>query len=82
MRIHLGLQGGLHQMLGQLGQQPAVARSNRRPVARLVVRTLEEVPEGATHWSKRELAKRVRISPTSVLRIWRAFGLQPWRRKG
>jgi hypothetical protein len=37
------------------------------------------VPEGATHWSKRELAKRVGISPTSVHRIWRAFGLQPWR---
>ena len=43
------------------------------------MRTLEEVPEGATHWSKRELAKRVGISPTSVHRIWRAFGLQPWR---
>ena len=43
------------------------------------MRTLEEVPEGATHWSKRELAKRVGISPTSVHRIWRSFGLQPWR---
>jgi hypothetical protein len=45
----------------------------------VVVRALEEVPERATHRSKRELAKRVGISPTSVLRIWRAFGLQPWR---
>jgi transposase/transcriptional regulator with XRE-family HTH domain len=44
-----------------------------------VVRTLEEVPEGATHWSKRELARRVGMSPSSVLRIWRTFGLQPWR---
>ena len=43
------------------------------------MRTLEEMPEGATHWSKRELARRVGISPTSVHRIWRAFGLQPWR---
>ena len=48
-------------------------------VEEVVVRTLEEVPEGATHGSKRELAKRVGISPTSVHRIWRAFGLQPWR---
>jgi hypothetical protein len=48
-------------------------------VEEVVVRTLEEVPEGATHWSKRELAKRVGISPSSVHRIWRAFGLQPWR---
>jgi transposase len=43
------------------------------------VRTLEETPEGATHWSKRELAKRAGISATSVHRIWRASGLQPWR---
>ena len=48
-------------------------------VEEVVVRTLEEVPEGATHWSKRELAARAGISPSSVLRIWRAFGLQPWR---
>jgi len=45
----------------------------------VVVRTLEEVPEGATHWSKRELARRAGISPASVLRIWHAPGLQPWR---
>src|ERR1039457_3407870 len=48
-------------------------------VEEVVIRTLEEVPDGATHWSKRELARRVGISPTSVHRIWRAFGLQPWR---
>ena len=41
-------------------------------VEEVVVRTLEEVPEGATHWSKRELARQVGISPTSVHRIWRA----------
>ncbi|MGW2216498.1 IS630 family transposase [Nonomuraea sp. NPDC001684] len=45
----------------------------------VVVRTLEEVPAGSTHWSKRELARPVGISPTSVASIWRAFGLQPWR---
>ena len=45
----------------------------------VAVRTLEEVPEGGTHWSKRELARQAGISPSSVLRIWRAFGLQPWR---
>src|SRR5438067_5244652 len=48
-------------------------------VEEVVVRTLEEVPEGATHWSKRELARRAGISPTSVHRICRAFGLQLWR---
>jgi transposase len=38
-------------------------------VEEVVVRTLEEVPEGATHWSKRELAKRMGISPASVHRL-------------
>src|SRR5215831_10561887 len=60
--------------------RPGVPRTiTDAQVEEVVVRTLEEVPAGATHWSKRELARRVGISPTSVHRIWRAFGLQPWR---
>ena len=60
--------------------RPGVPRTiTDAQVEEVVVRTLEEVPEGGTHWSKRELARRAGISPTSVHRIWRAFGLQPWR---
>jgi transposase len=60
--------------------RPGVPRTiTDAQVEEVVVRTLEEVPEGATHWSKRELARRAGISPSSVLRIWHAFGLQPWR---
>jgi Homeodomain-like domain len=60
--------------------RPGVARTiTDAQVEEVVVRTLEEPPEGSTHWSKRELAKRVGISSSSVLRIWQAFGLQPWR---
>jgi transposase len=60
--------------------RPGVPRTiTDAQVEEVVVRTLEEVPEGSTHWSKRELAARVGISSTSVHRIWRAFGLQPWR---
>jgi transposase len=60
--------------------RPGVPRTiTDAQVEEVVVRTLEEIPQGATHWSKRELAQRVGISPSSVLRIWRAFGLQPWR---
>ena len=60
--------------------RPGVPRSiTDAQVGDVVVRTLEEVPEGSTHWSKRELARQAGISPTSVHRIWRAFGLQPWR---
>jgi transposase len=60
--------------------RPGVPRTiTDAQVEEVVVRTLEEVPDGGTHWSKRELAARAGISPSSVLRIWRAFGLQPWR---
>src|SRR5438034_5734155 len=60
--------------------RPGVPRTiTDAQVEEVVVRTLEEVPDGATHWPERELARRVGISPSSVLRIWRAFGLQPWR---
>ena len=72
----------LARRLDGLGDEPrpGVPRTiTDAQVEEVIVRTLEEVPEGATHWSKRELAKRVGISPTSVHRIWRAFGLQPWR---
>jgi len=48
-------------------------------VEEVVVRTLEDKPPDATHWSTRDLAKRVGMSPSSVGRIWRAFGLKPWK---
>ncbi len=72
----------LARRLDGLGDEPrpGVPRTiTDAQVEEVVVRTLEETPEGATHWSKRELARQVGISPASVHRIWRAFGLQPWR---
>ncbi len=47
-------------------------------VEAVIVRTLEDKPSDATHWSTRDLAKKVGMSPSSVGRIWQAFGLKPW----
>ncbi len=47
-------------------------------VEAVVVKTLEETPADATHWSTRDLAKKVGMSASSVGRIWHAFGLKPW----
>jgi transposase len=44
-----------------------------------ITRTLETKPADATHWSTRGLAKDLGLSPSTVGRIWRAFGLQPHR---
>jgi len=48
-------------------------------VEAVIVRTLEDKPTDATHWSTRDLAKQVGMSASSVGRIWRAFGLKPWQ---
>lgn len=46
-------------------------------VERVVVKTLEEQPPDATHWSRRSMAKATGMSPTTIGRIWRAFELKP-----
>lgn len=46
-------------------------------VERVLVKTLEEQPRDATHWSTRSLAQATGMSQTAVSRIWRAFGLKP-----
>src|SRR3712207_4993753 len=51
-------------------------------VAELLVRTLEAAPEDATHWSTRSMAAACGLSPATVQRIWRAFGLKPHRTEG
>jgi len=48
-------------------------------VERVVTRTLETKPAHATHWSTRGMAKASGLSPSTVGRIWRAFGLKPHR---
>jgi len=47
----------------------------------VITRTLESIPEGATHWSTRSMARQAGLSQTAISRIWRAFGLQPHRQE-
>jgi transposase len=48
-------------------------------IAETIRLTLEATPAGATHWSLRSMAKAVGHAPSTIHRIWRAFGLQPHR---
>ena len=45
----------------------------------VVVKTLESTPKNATHWSTRDMAKKVGLGRDTISRIWRAFGLKPHR---
>jgi transposase len=48
-------------------------------VEKVIVKTLEEKPKDATHWSTRSMAEALGMSRTTINRIWNAFGLQPHR---
>ena len=51
-------------------------------VETVVTTTLESMPRQGTHWSTRLMAKETGLSQTAIVRIWRAFGLQPHRVEG
>lgn len=60
--------------------RPGAPRSiSDETVERVLTLTLESTPQGATHWSTREMAQQVGIAHTTVHRIWQAYGLQPHR---
>jgi len=48
-------------------------------IEQLIATTLNERPREATHWSTRLLARKLKVSQSTVSRVWRAFGLQPHR---
>lgn len=47
--------------------------------AAIVEATIKTVPKDATHWSVRGMAASQKVSPATVLRIWKKHKLQPHR---
>ena len=50
-----------------------------RQIEEVVTKTLESMPANSTHWSTRRMAVETGLSQNAIVRIWRAFGLQPHR---
>jgi hypothetical protein len=48
-------------------------------VDRVAALTSQASPHDATHWTAPAMAKTLGISPSSVRRIWKGYGLQPHR---
>src|SRR2546423_10596968 len=69
--------------IGGLEDRPKPGRPARVDEVEVVLATLEAPPAklGATHWSSRLLADQLGISNVWIARIWRKWGLQPWRRE-
>jgi transposase len=58
--------------------RPGAPRSiTDEQLEQVIVKTLEETPIDATHWSTRSMAKATGMSQSAISRIWRAFGLKP-----
>ncbi len=60
------------------GRIPPISPSIR---ARIIKLTVSKKPAGATHWSRESMAREVKVSPSSIGRIWAANGLKPHRVK-
>ena len=67
--------------LGGLEDRPKPGRPRRVDEAEVVAASLEAPPErlGVTHWSTRLLARELGISNFAVGKVWKKWGLQPWR---
>src|SRR5512133_238616 len=60
--------------------RPGAPRSIKdAQVEEVITKTLESMPVNSTHWSTRLMAETTGLSQTAIVRIWRAFGLQPHR---
>jgi len=66
--------GGIEKDAPRGGRRPTM---RARLTPRIVRKTTQEKPAGATHWSVRTLAKALRIDKSMVQRVWAAHGLRP-----
>jgi transposase len=70
----------IEQRVAGLFEEPRVGAPRKfsdENIEKVVVKTIESKPKGRTHWSTRKMAEEAGMSPSTVSRIWRAFGLQP-----
>jgi len=69
-------------LAGLFADRPRSGRPKQISAAKeaaIVEATMKTAPKDATHWSVRAMAASQKVSPATVLRIWRKHKLQPHR---
>lgn len=69
--------GGVETLLREAPRSGRPRRIDVGRVEAIVRATQETVPHPARRWSVRAMASAYGVSPATVLRIWKARGLQP-----
>jgi transposase len=70
---------GMPGLLRDKTRPPRIPPLAQATIDRVVELTPTEPPHEATHWTASAMAAAVGISPSSVLRVWRAHKLRPHR---
>src|SRR5260221_2874608 len=67
--------------VGGLEDRPKPGKPRTTDDVGVVLATLEPPPQrlGVSHWSSRLLAAELGLANVKVARVWREYGLQPWR---
>jgi hypothetical protein len=68
-----------HEYVRIVARVGAPRKITDRQIEEVVTKTLESMPSNSTHWSTRLMAQEMGLSQNAIVRIWRAFGLQPHR---
>ena len=73
------MRAGVDGLLRDKTRPPGKVPLGQPVIDRVISLTAGDPPGEATHWSAGAMAKAIGISVSSVQRIWRAHGLQPYR---
>lgn len=79
-RVQVGRWRERYARDGLAGIEQDLTRGGRKPTVdaqELVRLTTQTLPDHATHWSTRTMAKTADVGATTVRRIWQAHGLKP-----
>jgi transposase len=73
------LSGGVDALLRDAPRPGGKQPLTKEKEAQILDWTLHRTPKGQTHWSSRSLAKALGVGSTTILNVWHAYRLKPYR---